>query len=75
MTALMLAAMLSLGAEAPKEKHKVTEIKFDEVEGIDGERLSPDILDVSTYKPARFGTLIKVRENFDDKIVKSVDQL
>lgn len=72
MTALMLAAAL-LSAE-PKQKSRVTEITFGE-DVLTGTTKGPDLLDINTYKPPKFGNLIKVRENFDDKIVRSVDQM
>ena len=72
MTALMLAAML-MNAE-PSKKPRVTEIIFgDDV--LEGTTKSPDLLDINSYKPPKFGNLIKRRENFNDKIVRSVDQM
>ena len=72
MTPLMLAAML-MSAE-PAKKPPVTEIKFDD-DVLVGTTKSPDLDIYLSRKPAIFPRLIKVRENFDDKIVRSVDQM
>lgn len=70
MTALMLAAMLSLAAEAPK----VQKIEFDP-DLVEGTLKGPDLGEITADKRPIFKPLIKVRENWNDKIVKSVDQL
>ena len=71
MTGLMLAAML-ISAEA--RKPPVQHVDF-EKDVIEGTTQGPDLQDITTYKPPKFGNLIKVRENFNDKIVRSVDQM
>jgi hypothetical protein len=73
MTALMLAAML-MNAEARKPPVRVQEITFgDDV--LEGTTLSPDLGLITYRNPPKFKSLVKVRENFDDKIVRSVDQM
>lgn len=73
MTPLMLAAML-MSAEPTPKKPPVTEINFaDDV--LIGTTKTPDVDIHFVRKPAIFPRLIKVRENFDDKIVRSVDQM
>jgi len=69
-TALVLFA-LSQKAHPPE---RVTKIVFDADELIvDRER--PDVDYIVTRRAPRFGNLIKVRENFADKIVQSIDQM
>lgn len=70
MTPLMLAAAL-LAAEPSKK----TELKFDEPDLIEGGLKGPADTYVTFRKRPDFKTMIKVRENFDDKIVRSVDQM
>ncbi|MBK7858587.1 MAG: hypothetical protein IPJ65_08190 [Archangiaceae bacterium] len=72
MTALMLAAML-MAAEAPKvPKAQHLELGPDD---ISGQRQGPEGSYTVGHKPTVFPNLIKVRENFSDKIVRSVDQM
>ena len=79
MTRLMLAVMLVVStgawAQKAKEKQPVSEVVFGNGTEIGGERQGPAVLDIHTYRQRKFSNLIKVRENFDDKIVKSVDQM
>jgi len=71
MTALMLAAMVM---SAEPKKAAAQHIDF-ENDLIKGSTLTSDI-EVITYRNSpKFKSLIKVRENFDDKIVRSVDQM
>jgi hypothetical protein len=42
---------------------------------IEGTLKSPEVEAIQTYRPPKFGNLIKVRSNFDDKIIKSVEQM
>jgi hypothetical protein len=73
MTALMLVALL-MNAEARKPS-PATNVTFGEGDVIEGKLDGPDLGVIETYKPPKFGSLIKVRKNFDDKIVRSVDQM
>jgi hypothetical protein len=52
-----------------------TEIRFDEVERVEGELASPDVTLVDPPSRPRFGGLIKVRQNFADKLMGSVSEL
>lgn len=72
MTALMLA--LALGAAAPAEKKPARHIDFSD-DLIQSTALKPDVDITLIRNPAKFKPLIKVRENFDDKIIRSVDQM
>jgi hypothetical protein len=71
MTPLMLAAMLF---SAEPKKVPVQRIDFGE-DVLQGTTLSPDLDIYVVRNPPKFPKLIKVRENFDDKIVRSVDQM
>jgi hypothetical protein len=73
MTPLMLAAML-MSAEPQKKPVPVQKIDF-ENDVLEGVGLRPDVDITLVRNPAKFPSLIKVRENFDDKIVRSVDQM
>ena len=73
MTRLTLAVIVlssSVWAQQPKQ-----EVRFSEPEQIDGQRKAPDVSHISVHKGPTFSNLIKVRENFADKIMKSVDQM
>ena len=71
---LMFALSQTPQAQKPQEPRKVQQINFDE-DVIEGTLKGPDLEDVTGRPPCRFSSLIKVRDNFADKIVKSVDQL
>lgn len=71
MLPLMLAA--SLFAAQPKPA-PVQKIEFDP-DLIGGGIHTPDGTIITYRNSPKFKTLIKVRENFDDKIVRSVDQM
>lgn len=71
MTPLMLAAALFA---AEPQKKPVQKIVFgdDVIEGTD---MKPDVDITIIRNPSKFPSLLKVRENFDDKIIRSVDQM
>ncbi len=73
MTALMLALALSAAAPEKKSEPK-TVIVFGE-DLIESTALKPDVDITLIRNSAKFKRLIKVRENFDDKIIRSVDQM
>ncbi len=73
MTPLMLAGLLMLSQKT--EVPKPQKIVFDTDELIVGTLKSPDGEVVLSYPRPVFGSLIKVRKNFDDKIVRSVEQM
>ena len=73
MTPLMLAAAL-FAAEPQKKPVQTQHIDF-ENDIIKGTLKTPDTDIYLSRNPAKFPSLIKVRENFDDKIVRSVDQM
>ena len=70
LTTLAVLFALSQKAQVPKPQ----KIVFDEDELI-VERKSPDLEHIYVRAPTKFQNLIKIRENFADKIVKSVDQM
>jgi hypothetical protein len=69
LTAALLVLSLSQKPVPPKQH-----IEFGD-DLIEGTLKSPDVQAIDTYKPPKFGNLIKVRSNFDDKIIKSVEQM
>jgi hypothetical protein len=71
---LMFALSQTAQPQKPQEPRKVQQITFDE-DVIEGTLKGPDLEDVTGTPACRFSSLIKVRDNFADKIVKSVDQL
>jgi len=73
MTALMLAFALSAAAPEKKPVPK-QEIVFDP-DLIGGTLSTPDGTIITYRNSPKFRNLIKVRENWDDKIVRSVDQM
>ena len=69
MTPLIVALFLT------QQQPKPQKIVFDEPDLVTGDLKTPDADIIETsYRPV-FGNLIKVRKNFDDKIVKSVEQM
>jgi hypothetical protein len=74
MTRLTVAVIFVASAAWAQQPKKVQEIKFGPEE-IEGRRKAPDVSHIVANKPPPFGNLIKVRDNFADKIMKSVDQM
>ncbi len=82
-TALLLALVIAAPAFSQTGKAKtqtekkapVTEIKFGEGSAIMGDRDVPQELRVDSIRPPPFPNLIKVRENFSDKLMESVYEL
>lgn len=79
MTKLLLAVTLAVSsvavAQNSKQKPKVTVINIDQDGVIEGGIDRPMVDELISYRRPDFKSLIKMRENFDDKIVKSVDQM
>ncbi|MBL8949614.1 MAG: hypothetical protein JNK82_02480 [Myxococcaceae bacterium] len=70
MTPFMLAA--ALFAAEPQKPVQTHDFSVQEIKGL----IQKPAVDVTiSRKPADFPRAFKVRENFDDKIVSSVDQL
>jgi hypothetical protein len=77
--AVILAVIAVAFLAAAEEKDKViykqkTIIDFSDVT-IQGELTKPEGSYISSRKEASFNRLIKVRENFDPELLKSVDKL
>ena len=74
LTALLLAGLpLVAGAQAVKYK-KTTEFSFEE-DTVSGDLTRPDGEFVEARKKVRHSNLIRIRENFRDKILQSVGEL
>jgi hypothetical protein len=69
-TAALLIYSLSQKAVPPKPQH----LDFSD-DLIEGTLKTPEVEAIQTYRPPKFGNLIKVRSNFDDKLMKSVEQM
>jgi hypothetical protein len=69
-TAALLVYSLSQKAVPPKPQH----LDFSD-DLLTVELKQPDGEIYVDIKPPKFGNLIKVRTNFDDKIIKSVEQM
>ncbi len=78
LTLLLAFSAVSSGQEAGSGDKVVykqkTIIDFSDVT-IQGELKKPDGSYISSRKEAQFGRLIKVRENFEPELFKSVDKL
>jgi hypothetical protein len=68
-TAVVLFALSQSKPQPPKR-----EISF-EPDEISGERKRPDLEQIDVRPPTKFSNLIKIRTDFADKIVKSVDDM
>jgi hypothetical protein len=66
-------AQNSTGAE--KGRQPKTEIRFDENELIDGTTRGPDGALIDAPPPIVFQSLIRIRTNFADKLMNSVNEL
>jgi hypothetical protein len=74
MHAFLLAVALAAatgGAKPPQPAPKHIDIDDDEV--VEGANKNPDGEAIFAAKRARFGTLIKLRQNFDREMVKSAE--
>ena len=74
MHAFLLAVALaaaggSVKPPAPAAKH----IDIDDDEVVEGGKVDPDGQAIFTRKRTRFGTLIKLRENFTPELLKSAE--
>jgi hypothetical protein len=71
---LMFALSQTVQPQKPQPSKQVQQITFgDDV--IEGTLKGPDLEDVTAAPTCRFKSLIKIRDNFADKIVMSYDQL
>ena len=76
-TALVAALLFTLPAlaqagQSPKPKPQV--IDFEALE-IEGQTLKPDVSFVDSKPSAKFDSLIRVRADFADKLLSSVNEL
>ena len=66
-------------AQVPKETTqptpKITTLVFGEGTALTAERDEPDALLIDGPRPVKFSSLIKVRENFTEKVLHSVSEL
>lgn len=67
--ACLLLPALSFGANAPKE------INIDADGVVEGRLDKPNLGDVKTRKPATFQSVIPVRQDFNEKVIRSVSEL
>lgn len=58
-----------------KKSMPKTEIIFETGSDIDGEFAAPGLETITSRPPNRFGSLIKVRDNFKDKLMESIYDL
>ena len=67
LAALLLVPALAF-AQASKSSERKQEIVFTESGVIDGKRTAPEMELIDSRPPESFSNLIKIRQNFNDKI-------
>ncbi len=80
LVALALSSAVSVAQtvkQAPvrEAKAKVTKVDFAEGDLIDGETLAPNGVVITEPVRPKYGSLIKVRDNFNDKLAASVSEM
>jgi hypothetical protein len=73
MHAFLLAVALAAATGGAKPQPAPKHIDIDDDEVVEGANKNPDGEAIFAAKRARFGTLIKLRQNFDRELVKSAD--